>query len=281
MLTTMLVPVDFTDDSALVISAAAGLTGLGVRRVVLVHVVEASGMEGPAIAKKVDSVREGLRKDAERLRACGLDVEVRVPAGDEFHELLVLASELHADGILCGSHGKTVVDQLVAGSVPERMLRDGTIPGLVVRFALLRQEEDPAEPVRRFGSKLLVPTDFSATASRAFSTVTGLPAKSVGSLHLLHVIDSGLTGEKLRKAEDGAEFHLRNLAAMAAEKGMAATVAIRCGEPARAILAEMNERRVTGVAVGTRGRAILAEPLLGSVSMTLLRQASCPVMIVP
>ncbi len=43
----------------------------------------------------------------------------------------------------------------------------------------------------------------------------------------------------------------------------------------------MDERRATGVIVGNRGRNALQEAMLGSVSMTLLRQASCPVLVVP
>jgi nucleotide-binding universal stress UspA family protein len=47
------------------------------------------------------------------------------------------------------------------------------------------------------------------------------------------------------------------------------------------VLEELDERRATGVITGTRGRNAIQEAILGSVSQTLLRQASCPVMIVP
>jgi nucleotide-binding universal stress UspA family protein len=58
-------------------------------------------------------------------------------------------------------------------------------------------------------------------------------------------------------------------------------VVIQRGDVQRVILEELDERRATGVITGTRGRNAIQEAILGSVSQTLLRQASCPVMIVP
>jgi nucleotide-binding universal stress UspA family protein len=53
------------------------------------------------------------------------------------------------------------------------------------------------------------------------------------------------------------------------------------GAPEKAILAEIAESGITGVVIGTRGRSPFQEALLGSVSMTLIRQASVPVLVVP
>jgi nucleotide-binding universal stress UspA family protein len=108
-----------------------------------------------------------------------------------------------------------------------------------------------------------------------------MPKGSVKHVYLFHAIDPSLTGEKLRRAEEGAEFHLRNLQAMCAQQGISSSVSIARGNPLQAVLAELDERRATGVIAGTRGRNAVQEMLLGSVSMTLMRQASCPVMIVP
>jgi nucleotide-binding universal stress UspA family protein len=47
MLRSVLLLADLTDNSDLLMRFSAGLSALGVRRVVLGHSVEASGMEGP------------------------------------------------------------------------------------------------------------------------------------------------------------------------------------------------------------------------------------------
>jgi len=281
MLNTVLVPTDFSDDTDLVLGFARGLPALGVRRVVLAHVVEASGMEGPVIAKKVDQVRDRLREIAPRLEDVGLGVEIRVPTGDAFDQITALATEMHVDAIVSGSHAKSIMDQLFVGSISERLLRDASVPALLGRFDLIRNAKDPADLLGRFGEKLIMPTDFSLAASHAFTTAMELPKGVIKTMYLLHAIDPALSGEKLRRTEEGAEFHLRNLQAMAEQRGIAAKVVLERGEAAHVVLAEIDERRATGVITGTRGRNAIQEALLGSVSMTVLKQASCPVMIVP
>lgn len=281
MLRTVLLPVDFSEDNPLILAFARGLPALGVRRVMLGHVVEVSGVEGPLIARRVDEARERIREYAAPLEQVGLSVEVRVATGDPVEEIGALAAESQVDAVVYGSHAKTVVNQLLAGSVSERLLRDAVIPHLVVRFDLLRNQNDPAALLAHFGEKVVLPTDFSLSASRAFTCAIELPKGALKHLFLMHAIDPALSGEKMRRVEEGAEFQLTNLQAMCAQQGVPTSVATHRDTPVHAILWEIQHRAATGVIVGTRGRNAVQEMLLGSVSMTLLRQASCPVLIVP
>ncbi len=281
MLKTVLLPISFDEDGERMLRFAQGLTAMGVRVVVLTHAVEASGMEGPIIAARVDETRAALASLAARLEEVGLIVELRVPTGDAFDAIIAQANELGVDAIACGSHAKGIMTQLVEGSVSGRLVRDAPVPMLLVRYDLLRTHDEPARLLRRFGDVVLLPTDFSLSASRAFMRLLELPRGFVRTLYLMHVLDPALVGEKLRRAEEGAEFQLRNMQAMAAQHGLASTIVIRRGEAQRAILEEVDERRATGVITGTRGRNAIQEALMGSVTMTLLRQASCPVLIVP
>ncbi|MCX8007857.1 MAG: universal stress protein [Coriobacteriia bacterium] len=281
MLNSVLVPVDFSDECAGVLAFARGASALGVRSVVLAHVVESSGLEGPIIAQKVDEARAALQELAAPLSEAGYDVELRVPTGDTFDALTALASERGVDAILAGSHAKGIVSQLVEGSVSERLIRDASVPLIMARFDLLASREDPAALLRRFGDVVVLPTDFSLSASRALMRALEMPKGTIKMLYLLHVLDPDLTGERLRRHEEGAEFHLKALEAMAEQQGIPTSVVIRRGDPQREVLAELDERRATGVITGTRGRNAVQEALMGSVSMTLLRQASCPVLIVP
>ncbi len=281
MLRTVLLPVDFTEDNALILAFAKGLPSIGVRRVILAHVVEVSGVEGHLIAQRVDEALEAVRAFAPELEAAGLLVEVRVATGDTVEEIGALAIESQVDGVVYGSHAKTVMDQLLAGSVSERLLRDATIPHLVVRFDLLRNQKSPESLLRHFGEKVVLPTDFSLSAARAFTVAIDMPKGVIKHLFLMHAIDPALTGEKLRRASEGAEFQLKNLQAMCSQQGITSSPTTTHEAPIPGVLKEIDERRATGVIVGTRGRNAVQEVLLGSVSMTLLRQASCPVLIVP
>lgn len=281
MMNTVLLPVDFSDDSALMLAFARGLPFLGVKRVIVAYVVESSGMEGPVIARAVDEAREALHDVAADLATSGLGVEVRVATGSPVEEIGCLVAEAQVDGVVVGSHGKTLANQLFAGSVSERLLRDATVPHLCVRYDLLRNQADPSGLLRHFGEKVVMATDFSLSAARAFTCAIGLPPGAIKHLFLLHSVDPALTGEKKRRASEGAEFQMMNLQAMATQKKIASSVTIVTGDPVNSTLGEIDERRATAVVAGTRGRNAVQEMLLGSVSMTLLRQASCPVLIVP
>ncbi len=273
-MSTVLVPTDLSAAQDGVLRFCTALGDLGVSRVVCCHVVDATGLEGPVIAAKVDSARKSLQRAVDPMRAAGLEVEVRVPTGDPERELLLIASEEHIDAVVCGSSGKNAADRLFVGSVSERLARDGGIPSLTLRYDMLRAAEDPADLARRFGRMLLVPTDFSGTAARALNMALSLPKRAVGSLRLLTVLTD-------HDGEEQAEAELKKLCVLAKERGVHATPVIGHGKAERAILAEIEASGVTGVVVGSRGRSILQEALLGSVSMTLVRQAPVPVLIVP
>ncbi len=281
MLRSVLLHTDLTPEDDIVIPFATGLPALGARRAVLASVVDASGLEGPVIMACVDKARERLREHAKTLRDAGLEVEVRVLTGEVDRELLGLAVETGVDMMVSCTHGKSFLARLIAGSTSESLLSHAECPSMFVRFDLLGEAEHPSDPASDFCRSLLLPTDFGGPATRAFMGVLELPSDCVGTLHLLHVIDPDLDDRKLRDHEVGAEFQLSNLAALAAEHGIDASVTIRQGDVGETVLAEMRGKRVTGAVLGTRGRGPVADALLGSLSLTLLRQATCPVLVVP
>lgn len=281
MLRSAMIPTDFSNETSLILRFAEGLPALGTGRVVLGHVVDASGMEGPVIAAKIDAAREQIRSLTARLVDAGLEVEVRVGAGDPVQGLLAIAAESGVDTIVCGSHGKSILTKLFVGSVSEQLVVEADIPTMLIRYDLLRTREEPGLFSRGFGKQVILPTDFSESSARALAAATLMPKGAIGMLYLLHVIDSGLSGEKLRRAQEEAGAKLDTMCETAAEAGLTARTIIRQGDPVRSTLQQVAERRMTGIIVGTRGQNPLQEAVLGSTSMTLVRQASCPVMIVP
>ncbi len=89
-------------------------------------------------------------------------------------------------------------------------------------------------------------------------------------------------GAEAAKEEEGAAYALRNIGAIVKEKGMTAMPVIGHGAPEKAILAEIDEsrchRRHHRIA---RARSCSRRRSWARVSMTLMRQAACPVLIVP
>ena len=281
MLKSILVPTDFSVESSQVMHFASGMAALGTKRAVIAHVVETSGMEGPVIARAVDKALEQLREMSQPLRDAGIDVEARVATGDPSQQIVSLVAENNVAALVCGTHGKNAITKMFSGSVSEDLATSGEVPTMLARYDLMRNAGDASELSRHFGRTLVFPTDFSSSSLRALLALGELPNDAIGTVFLVHVLDPGLEDAKRTKAEDGADFELKNLSAMLAEKGICAKCVIRTGDPKREVLRELDERRATGVVTGTRGRNGLQEAVLGSVSMTLIRQASCPVVIVP
>jgi nucleotide-binding universal stress UspA family protein len=272
---TVLVPTDLSAAQEGVMRFCTGLRELGITRVVCCAVVDTKGLEGSVIAKKVDAARKSLERVVEPIRAAGLEVETRVPTGDPERELLSITSGEKVDAIIAGSSGKNAADRLFIGSVSERLARDSGIPSLTLRYDMLRAAEDPGMLARRFGRMLLVPTDFSLHAERALRMALSFPKGAVGAMRLMNVSAGGA------EADAEAEAELRTLVTIAKEHGIHATPVIGHGAPEKAILSEIDASGISGIVVGSRGRSILQEALLGSVSMTLIRQAPVPVLIVP
>lgn len=278
---TVLLPIDFSAESDLVMRFCTGLADLGVRRVVCCNVVDVTGLDRPATEGAIEVARDRMRDATKPLADAGLDVEVRIPTGDPEHELMTLAAESHVDAVVCGSSGKTLEDRLAHGSISEALASGSGIPALTVRYDLLRTVSDPSALARGFGRLMLVPTDFSGTAARALNVALSIPKRSVGTIRLLHVLAEAKDVGKAVQQETGAEFQLRNLVAIAKERGLSATPVIGHGAAERAILNEVDASAVSGVVIGSRGRTPYQESIMGSVSMTLMRQAPCPVLIVP
>lgn len=94
-------------------------------------------------------------------------------------------------------------------------------------------------------------------------------------------------GEDPYETEVGQQFvqQVQNHAEDAAERlraeGYDVEVIVATGAPGREICRVAEERNVQCIVVGRRGQSSSSEPLLGSVSQTVLHEAPCPVNVVP
>lgn len=289
MLETVLVPVDFSDDARYLLEFCEGLPGLGVKKVVLVHVVDASGMEGPVISAKVDNVRTKLGREVEPLKEAGLEVEVRITTGETPREIVLLATQLDAGAIIMGSHGKRILDELLRGSVSDRVLEESPIAVMLVRFDLVRNSDEPTQLLPEFPRKILVPTDFSDHADRALALaldiaeavpICGIDKNEPCGILLLHVIDRSVGEDRLADVEHEADEELTRRVEQGARRGVGVTPLVAIGDVQRVIIDQVHDRRATGVILGSRGLNLLAEAFVGSTFRTV-RRASCPVIAVP
>jgi len=270
----MLVPVNLDARDQKLLQYVCGLQIQSVKHVIVATAVEESGLEAPVLAAEVDRARERMASLAQSLtEQCGMTFELRVVTGDPTDAILSLAKQAGVDVICIGTEGRSTAHYLFHGSVAEDLFSSGTVRAMGVRHELLESAEDPARLSGEFAQRLVVATDFSDAAQRAFMSAFDRPVEAIGELYLLHV------GEDPNA--DSAQSRLDMLVAAAKDRGVSARTVIRTGDPAQATLDFLSEIDATGVIIGQRGEGSMFRPVFGWVPIRLLREAPCPVVIQP
>ena len=100
-----------------------------------------------------------------------VDVEYQTREGDASTEILRMANEIGSDVIVMGTHGRTGLRWLLAGSVAVAVLHGAACPVLALRTA---EQPRPAKEIR----VILHPTDFSVDSEAALRVGAGSPVNT-------------------------------------------------------------------------------------------------------
>lgn len=117
----ILVPTDRSEASMAVLGPAIDLAKLFEARLVFLHVVE---KESPGARKHLEEIAA---------KAWGVETAVVVDRGDPAKGILGNARFHGCDLIAMTTHGRSGISRLAVGSVTEQVLREATVPLLVVR----------------------------------------------------------------------------------------------------------------------------------------------------
>jgi len=142
--------------------------------------------------------------------------------------------------------------------------------------------------------KILYPTDFSGVAKRALEYVKKLKEAGARTVVVLHVIDERMVwaaaGDAKREImdvpklktimEELAKNDMKPIESELKEQGFNVKVRIEEGIPLREILRVQEEENVSAVVIGSHGKSMVEEMLLGSVSEKVIRKSKRPVLVV-
>ena len=141
----------------------------------------------------------------------------------------------------------------------------------------------PAAPARR----LLLATDLGEASAAATDQAFSLAASLGASLLVVSVIDPGsllLPGGRFRTRVDQERSRLeadaQMLVARGRRDGIDVSFLVWTGDPGDQIVAAAEAEHVDMIVVGSHGRGTVGRLLLGSVSEHVVRNASCPVLVV-
>jgi len=261
----------------------------GDAELVLAHVVDLPDVPSflEADLQDQDEALQDTRADATaRLDALAADLPRRprtiVDVGPAPKRLAKIARDVAADLIVVGDHGPASGFWDALGTTAERLLHEAHVPVLVTRNPGL---DEP--------SMVLAPIDASSEADAVLAWAGLLAGLFHAELAVLHTVDAALTGrvrlvsasgtarafeDKLRRSTEGW-LHDRVRAAGLPRDRTLCLVAI--GDPRGEVLAATERVKPDVIVMGSRGRGGLGSALLGSVARSILRQARCPVLVLP
>ncbi|MFH1625661.1 MAG: universal stress protein [Pseudomonadota bacterium] len=143
MFTKLLYPTDFSDVSKKALDYIAQLKDAGAEEVIVLHVIDqkeiddifryGSGIADTIVGRIMAEAGKQGEKIEKKLRKSGFEVKVRIKTGVPLKEILKVEEEEKVSAIVIGSHGKTNIEEMLLGSVSEKVVRQSKKPVLIIK----------------------------------------------------------------------------------------------------------------------------------------------------
>lgn len=287
---SILAATDFSADARHAVERTAMVCAtVGIPRGTVLHVLESSWLEALkhfvnlSAESEQSMLSQASRSLAELVAAvrerCGFELESKVVVGGVVNA--ILQESVSCDLLVLGARGTHPLRRFVVGTTAERLVRQTPKPVLVVRRA-------PTAPYRR----VLVATDFSPHSRAALLRARAIAPDA--EVHLLHVFEAPFEGKMLEagipeeivgeyrvKATQEAEAEMRRfIEASGVRNGGLRHAVAYGGHPPTALREKVAEIDADLVVAGKHGKSIGEQLLLGSVTLHLLSECECDVLVV-
>ena len=293
----ILCPVDFSDHSRRALDHAIAIARWYQSTVTALHVVSPAAVAAyapgpvvlaPMVMTPVDRERflVDTRAFIQAEAAPGVAVDAVIREGSAAAEILDLATDMAADLLVIGTHGRSGFERLLLGSVAEKVLRKARCPVLTVP----RRHPDavPAAPV--LFRRILCAVDFSKSSMHALTYALSLAQEADACLTVVHVLGAEVVGQvgigeehpglaalRQRHEEDARALLEKAVPESSAAYCKAETLLVR-GKPWREILRVAADRRAELIVMGVQGRGAVDLMFFGSTTQHVVRDAICPVL---
>lgn len=277
-------------DKAIIASAALGssrdiegqvrtLRGLGVREVVLTHMVDVFDDAGDSWRSQAEA-EKAFENEMSAFEACNMRVRAEVPLGHPA-KLLGEMSDKHGAKLIVVESGNVALTGTGLGpSIDSDVFVRSETPVLVRP----RNVMDLAP--RSIGERVLFATDFSQTAARAFIKLVEIVRACGSRVDLLHVQDS--THQDATSAAAVVECDRQDALRLARlkerllrEGARGVSIEIIDSSPAEEISKRSLSSRYSLIIMGSRGSSGETDGILGAVSGPVTRESVVPVLLVP
>ncbi len=287
---TILFGADFSEGSRDAFRAACSLAVPGQTTIHVVHVIEPHWVPeepvpyGQVVVEFYDAKGDGCRDEiiCRRLREeyapeIPVEVEYHIREGEPAAQLLRMAERLNPDLLVVGTHGRTGLSWLLAGSVATTIVRRARCPVLAYHRPEVPRK---LEEIRT----ILHPTDFSPGSEHSLGVARSMARDLGARLVLMHVIPYGVYASDMTVAVDPAVYReaLEQERRMIEGPDLKYPVATRLaqGDASEEILQAAVEIDGGLIVMGTHGRTGLSRLLMGSVTERVVTRSACPVLAI-
>jgi nucleotide-binding universal stress UspA family protein len=215
--------------------------------------------------KKSDNYLEQV---VDRYDKDSFDVHARREKGGVADTIHTTAHAEEADLIVMSTHGHTGWRRMM-GSVATELIPKSSKPILLVRPNIAQKM--PAV------QKILVTLDGSALAEQVLPYVQGVATQFGSEVFLLNVPQSAAGESSFLQMEQ----YLQGVQEVLENAGIPTHTLITGTDPVPTILEVSQQKSVDLIMIATSGRGGIKRLLLGSVADAVMRQAHCPVYIIP
>jgi nucleotide-binding universal stress UspA family protein len=272
---SILCATDFSDSAAAALEFAVALARPGQTEIRIVHVRPAPMRSGRPMGglahppgmdeKSQDDLIHHLDGFGRPALAAGVATQGVLRQGDAADEIVREARRMSADLIVMGRHSQGTVNPWILGSVAERVLRQAPCPAAVLRPVPCPGGESPWH--------VLCALDLGETAAATLEYAVGIADTMGADLSVIHVVTEGPVAAARRVLEALVQR------VPASKRGIRAQVVT--GVPYQETLGAAQENGACLIVVGSHGGGMVDRPFLGSTTLHLLREAECPVLVVP
>lgn len=294
-LRSIVCPVDFSEPSQQALRWAAAFARRFDGRLTVLTAVDPLLAEAARARLSLDlakeetgpALREFARKaisDDAMMSMLSFDVRVGHPS----EAILESAARERADLVVMGTQGLGGLRKMMLGSTAERVLRSARTPVMAVPAAAAGPDAPAAGATRLEIPRILVATDFSATAAAAVEWAASLARDAGTSLTLVHVVQpvvvapqwSAFFSESDEPRLAQARTRLEGLSS-ALQGPPARDTVVSLGSPAETIASTAEDRTSGLIVMGLAGEHGALAPRPGSIAYRVLGLAKVPVVVVP
>jgi nucleotide-binding universal stress UspA family protein len=285
---TILFAADFSENSNAAFRVACRLATENTTRLIVLHVIEPDWVakkpdylgEGAVPPSETESLGEFLRQRMAEVYVPNhpLNVEFWTSEGAAAKEIVRIAEKIEADLIAMGTHGRTGVRRLLAGSVASTVLVEAHCSVLALCTG---QGQYTGGELRG----ILHPTDFSKASLVARRVARSLARDHGARLIILHVAPVNVYLEGRLAAEFDTVDYRHSLDAIrkrldGPDLMYSVETLLTRGFGAEEILRVAQQIDCDLIVMGTHGRTGLSRLLMGNTAESVLPRADCPVLVV-